>query len=396
MDISKKNLRNNLFYEKSPQPFNSSDKEKISLLTTRIESYTRKGEIRQKVIFYRNDVYTKDFINNQSKYITDRASTIAHLQNELSKSNKFNPNQIQLFIKNIHSDIAVMKDYSPEQNEISNKAMEANDDFEEFADFIKVCKQFKAANEKYSELPLSIREKNEGISSDDLNYTPNQEKTINYFNYLNLKYENYLKFFDNKFDKDIWKNKDALNTEKNIRFHLANSTQKENEEMKLDAHKSSEKIDYLKASLFEDNLKIFKIKKKNIVENGFMLQFDNSEKPNKSKLRYSSPTTTTANSPRNNLSAKQIKNLNVSFSTNSPNLINNQNSITTQSEKLASSNSNSTPEKKSIETITNQSQPEKRINSHSAQDAASSSLRPPIGVNSTSLPIPRPPPKSDN
>ncbi|MEY3580157.1 MAG: hypothetical protein RI984_1261, partial [Pseudomonadota bacterium] len=60
------------------------------------------------------------------------------------------------------------------------------------------------------------------------------------------------------------------------------------------------------------------------------------------------------------------------------------------------SNSNSTPEKKSIETITNQSQPEKRINSHSTQDAASSSLRPPIGVNSTSLPIPRPPPKSDN
>lgn len=262
MDISKKNLRNNLFYEKSPQPFNSSDKEKISLLTTRIESYSHKGEIRQKVIFYRNDVYTKDFINNQSKYITDRASTIAHLQNELSKSNKFNPNQIQLFIKNIHSDIAVMKDYSPEQNEISNKAMEANDDFEEFADFIKICKQFKAANEKYSELPLSIREKNEGISSDDLIYTLDQEKTVNYFNYLNSKYENYLKFFDNKFDKDIWKNDEALNTEKNIRLNLLNSTQKENEEMKLDAHKSSEKIDYLKASLFEDNLKIFKIKKK--------------------------------------------------------------------------------------------------------------------------------------
>lgn len=345
MDISKKNLRNNLFYEKSPQPFNSSDKEKISLLTTRIESYSHKGEIRQKVIFYRNDVYTKDFINNQSKYITDRASTIAHLQNELSKSNKFNPNQIQLFIKNIHSDIAVMKDYSPEQNEISNKAMEANDDFEEFADFIKICKQFKAANEKYSELPLSIREKNEGISSDDLIYTLDQEKTVNYFNYLNSKYENYLKFFDNKFDKDIWKNDEALNTEKNIRLNLLNSTQKENEEMKLDAHKSSEKIDYLKASLFEDNLKIFKIKKKNIVENGFMLQYDNSQKTNKSKLRYSSPGTTTVNSPRNNLSAKQIKNLNVSFSTNSPNLINNQNSITTQSEKLASSNSNSTPEK---------------------------------------------------
>ncbi len=396
MDISKKNLRNNLFYEKSPQPFNSSDKEKISLLTTRIESYTRKGEIRQKVIFYRNDVYTKDFINNQSKYITDRASTIAHLQNELSKSNKFNPNQIQLFIKNIHSDIAVMKDYSPEQNEISNKAMEANDDFEEFADFIKVCKQFKAANEKYSELPLSIREKNEGISSDDLNYTPNQEKTINYFNYLNLKYENYLKFFDNKFDKDIWKNEEALNTEKNIRLNLLNSTQKENEEMKLDAHKSSEKIDYLKASLFEDNLKIFKIKKKNIVENGFMLQYDNSQKTNKSKLRYSSPGTTTANSPRNNLSAKQIKSLNVSFSTNSPNLINNQNPITTQSEKLASSNSNSTPEKKSIETITSQSQPEKPINSHSAQYAASSSLLPPIGVNGTSLPIPSAPKDTKN
>lgn len=396
MDISKKNLRNNLFYEKSPQPFNPSDKEKISLLTTRIESYTRKGEIRQKVIFYRNDFYTKDFINNQSKYITDRASTIAHLQNELSKSNKFNPNQIQLFIKNIHSDIAVMKDYSPEQNEISNKAMEANDDFEEFADFIKVCKQFKAANEKYSELPLSIREKNEGISSDDLNYTPNQEKTINYFNYLNLKYENYLKFFDNKFDKDIWKNDEALNTEKNIRFNLLNSTQKENEEMKLDAHKSSEKIDYLKASLFEDNLKIFKIKKKNIVENGFMLQYDNSQKTNKSKLRYSSPGITTANSPRNNLSAKQIKNLNVSFSTNSPNLINNQNSITTQSEKLASFNSNSTPEQKSIQTITSQSQPEKPINSHSIQDAASSSLRPPIGANGTSLPIPSAPKEPNN
>lgn len=76
-----------------------------------------------------------------------------------------------------------------------------------------------------------------------------------------------------------------------------------------------------------------------------MLQYDNSQKTNKSKLRYSSPGTTTVNSPRNNLSAKQIKNLNVSFSTNSPNLINNQNSITTQSEKLASSNSNSTPEK---------------------------------------------------
>ena len=74
-----------------------------------------------------------------------------------------------------------MKDYSPAQNEISNKAMEANDDFEEFAEFIKVCKQFKAANEKYSELPLSIREKNEGISSCDVNHTPDQEKTINHF-----------------------------------------------------------------------------------------------------------------------------------------------------------------------------------------------------------------------
>ena len=396
MDISKKNLRNNLFYEKSPQPFNSSDKEKISLLTTRIESYSHKGEIRQKVIFYRNDVYTKDFINNQSKYITDRASTIAHLQNELSKSNKFNPNQIQLFIKNIHSDIAVMKDYSPEQNEISNKAMEANDDFEEFADFIKICKQFKAANEKYSELPLSIREKNEGISSDDLIYTLDQEKTVNYFNYLNSKYENYLKFFDNKFDKDIWKNDEALNTEKNIRLNLLNSTQKENEEMKLDAHKSSEKIDYLKASLFEDNLKIFKIKKKNIVENGFMLQYDNSQKTNKSKLRYSSPGTTTVNSPRNNLSAKQIKNLNVSFSTNSPNLINNQNSITTQSEKLASSNSNSTPEKKSIEAITSQSQPEKPINPRSAQNMARTPLRFPINVNGSSLPIPSAPKEPNN
>ncbi len=396
MDISKKKLRNNLFYEKSPQPFNSSDKEKISLLTTRIESYSHKGEIRQKVIFYRNDVYTKDFINNQSKYITDRASTIAHLQNELSKSNKFNPNQIQLFIKNIHSDIAVMKDYSPEQNEISNKAMEANDDFEEFADFIKICKQFKAANEKYSELPLSIREKNEGISSDDLIYTLDQEKTVNYFNYLNSKYENYLKFFDNKFDKDIWKNDEALNTEKNIRLNLLNSTQKENEEMKLDAHKSSEKIDYLKASLFEDNLKIFKIKKKNIVENGFMLQYDNSQKTNKSKLRYSSPGTTTVNSPRNNLSAKQIKNLNVSFSTNSPNLINNQNSITTQSEKLASSNSNSTPEKNSIETITSQSQPEKPINPRSAQNMARTPLRSPINVNGSSLPIPSAPKEPKN
>ena len=84
MDISKKNLRNNLIYEKSSQPFNPSDKVKISLLTTRIESFSHKGEIREKVIFCRNDVDTQDFIKNQSKYIVDRAFTIAHLQNELS------------------------------------------------------------------------------------------------------------------------------------------------------------------------------------------------------------------------------------------------------------------------------------------------------------------------
>ena len=138
--------------------------------------FSHKGEIRQKVIFYRNDVDTQDFIKNQSKYILDRAYTVAHLQNELSKSNNLSPKQIQLFIKNIHSDIAVMKNYSPQDIEISKKATEAAEDYDEFIDFINICKKFKAVNNKYSELPLNIREKNEGISSDDLIYTPDQEK----------------------------------------------------------------------------------------------------------------------------------------------------------------------------------------------------------------------------
>jgi hypothetical protein len=43
-----------------------------------------------------------------------------------------------------------MKKYSPEQNEISKEAAKAADDFEEFADFIKACQEFKKANENYS------------------------------------------------------------------------------------------------------------------------------------------------------------------------------------------------------------------------------------------------------
>ena len=264
MDISIKILRSNLIYEKSTQPFNPSDKEKISILTTRIESFKHEGITNKKIIFYRKDIDTKDFIKKQSKYIKDRKLTIHHLQNELSKSNKFNPHQIQLFIKNIHSDIAVMKKYSPEQNEISKKAAKADDDFEDFSDFIKVCHEFKKANEDYSKLPENIREKNQGISHDDLNYTPDHEKIINIFNKTKEKYDKSLKDLNSdineekfKFDRNIWNDEKALKREKERRFDLLNSTQKETSEMKIHAHKLSKKIDYLKASLFENNLEIF-------------------------------------------------------------------------------------------------------------------------------------------
>jgi hypothetical protein len=351
MDISKKNLRNNLFYEKSPQPFNPSDKVKISLLTTRIESFSHKGEIRQKVIFYRNDVDTQDFIKNQSKYILDRAYTVAHLQNELSKSNNLSPKQIQLFIKNIHSDIAVMKNYSPQDIEISKKATEAAEDYDEFIDFINICKQFKAINNKYSELPLNIREKNEGISSDDLIYTPDQEKIINNFNYLNLKYGNYLKFFDNKFDKEIWKNEVALDAEKNIRLNLLNSTQKENEEMKLDAHKSSEKIDYLKASLFEDNLEIFNIKKKISEKSSSSLKDTVNPKP--PSYKWNKITTNSPRLSRNFLNSNQTRTLTISTSSINTNVTTNVNQTISNSTKSISSNSGSSLEQESIESSLN-------------------------------------------
>jgi hypothetical protein len=263
MDISTKILRSNLIYEKSTQPFNPSDKEKISILTTRIESFKHEGITNKKIIFYRKDIDTKDFIKKQSKYIKDRKLTIHHLQNELSKSNKFNPNQIQLFIKNIHSDIAVMKKYSPEQNEISKKAAKAADDFEEFADFIKACQEFKKANENYSKLLKNVQEKNEGISHDDPNYTLDYEKIINRLNQTKEKYEKCLNELNSDinaeqfiFDKNIWNDEKALEKEEQRRFDLLNSTQKETTEMKINAHKLSKKIDYLKASLFENNLEI--------------------------------------------------------------------------------------------------------------------------------------------
>ena len=217
MDISTKILRSNLIYEKSTQPFNPSDKEKISILTTRIESFKHEGITNKKIIFYRKDIDTKDFIKKQSKYIKDRKLTIHHLQNELSKSNKFNPNQIQLFIKNIHSDIAVMKKYSPEQNEISKKAAKAADDFEEFADFIKACQEFKKANENYSKFLKNVQEKNEGISHDDPNYTLDYEKITNRLNQTKEKYEKCLNELNSDinaeqfiFDKNIWNDEKAL------------------------------------------------------------------------------------------------------------------------------------------------------------------------------------------
>ncbi len=263
MDISTKILRSNLIYEKSTQPFNPSDKEKISILTTRIESFKHEGITNKKIIFYRKDIDTKDFIKKQSKYIKDRKLTIHHLQNELSKSNKFNPNQIQLFIKNIHSDIAVMKKYSPEQNEISKKAAKASDDFDEFADFIKACQEFKKANENYSKLLKNVQEKNEGISHDDPNYTLDYEKITNRLNQTKEKYEKCLNELNSDinaeqfiFDKNIWNDEKALEKEEQRRFDLLNSTQKETTEMKINAHKLSKKIDYLKASLFENNLEI--------------------------------------------------------------------------------------------------------------------------------------------
>ena len=263
MDISTKILRSNLIYEKSTQPFNPSDKEKISILTTRIESFKHEGITNKKIIFYRKDIDTKDFIKKQSKYIKDRKLTIHHLQNELSKSNKFNPNQIQLFIKNIHSDIAVMKKYSPEQNEISKKAAKAADDFEEFADFIKACQEFKKANENYSKFLKNVQEKNEGISHDDPNYTLDYEKITNRLNQTKEKYEKCLNELNSDinaeqfiFDKNIWNDEKALEKEEQRRFDLLNSTQKETTEMKINAHKLSKKIDYLKASLFENNLEI--------------------------------------------------------------------------------------------------------------------------------------------
>ncbi len=263
MDISIKILRSNLIYEKSTQPFNPSDKEKISILTTRIESFKHEGITNKKIIFYRKDIDTKDFIKKQSKYIKDRKLTIHHLQNELSKSNKFNPNQIQLFIKNIHSDIAVMKKYSPEQNEISKKAAKAADDFEEFSDFIKACQEFKKANEDYSKLPKNVPEKNEEICQDDLNYTLGYEKIISRLRQTKEKYEKCLNELNSDtnteqfiFDKNIWNDEKALKKEEQRRFDLLKSTQKETTEMKINAHKLSKKIDYLKASLFENNLEI--------------------------------------------------------------------------------------------------------------------------------------------
>jgi hypothetical protein len=255
MDATRKNSGSNFLYEKSSQPFNSSEKSQISILTTE----TVKGEI----IFRRKDIDTQDFIKNKSKYKIDRDLTIAHLEKKLSKSNKFNSKQIKIFLKNIQSDIAVMDNYSPRKIAISKKATEASADYEEFLDFIIVCKHFKTANTKYSELPLNIREKNEGISSDDLKYTPDQEKIINNFNKTKFRYDSILNIFNSEFDKEIWKDDDALNKEKKIRFDLFNSAEKDNNEMQLASHASSEKINYLKASLFEENLKIFKKKMKN-------------------------------------------------------------------------------------------------------------------------------------
>ncbi len=297
MDATRKNSGSNFLYEKSSQPFNSSEKSQISILTTE----TVKGEI----IFRRKDIDTQDFIKNKSKYKIDRDLTIAHLEKKLSKSNKFNSKQIKIFLKNIQSDIAVMDNYSPRKIAISKKATEASADYEEFLDFIIVCKHFKTANTKYSELPLNIREKNEGISSDDLKYTPDQEKIINNFNKTKFRYDSILNIFNSEFDKEIWKDDDALNKEKKIRFDLFNSAEKDNNEMQLASHASSEKINYLKASLFEENLKIFKINI-NISEEA-LSPSKSLDKPELHSYKWQKTSASTLRSDINYLKRKEIK-----------------------------------------------------------------------------------------
>ena len=361
MDASKNNLRNNLVYEKSPEPFNPNEKSKIALLTTRSESVSYKGKIKEQVIFLRKDVDTKEFIKNQIDYKNDKDKTITFLKKELSKSNIKNRNLIEQFIKNIHSDIADMPEYSSQENEITKNAMDASNKFEDILDIIDECKKFNATYKKYLALPEGIRNENDSFTSTALYCTSDQRKILDDFNSAKLRYERFIKNFDHEFPKEIWKNIDLLESENPHRFNQLKIFEDASAQMKINKHKASIKIDYLKASLFEQNLDIFNIQNLTILEKnkGNIDSQKNSSFKNADNLKFQSSTWSKvpinqSQSTRNFLNSNQAKTLTISNSTKNNNVITNVYSTSTNSTKSILSNSGSSSEQESIKSSFNE------------------------------------------
>jgi hypothetical protein len=175
--------------------------------------------------------------------------------------------------------------------------------------------------------------------------------------------------------KNLCKNDEkALEKEEQRRFDLLNSTQKETTEMKINAHKLSKKIDYLKASLFENNLEILE----SIDSDKVSLLAKDTDKLKPLTVNWSK---VIDNSESLSISDPVSLSDKVSIESSL-----NEKENTFSDNKLDNS-SNTLIETKNI--TSQEDQP--IIQSRSARNMARTPLRSPINVNGSSLPIPSAP-----
>ena len=275
-------LGQGVYYQKLEKVFKPNEKEQVSILSSRKQYILKGSGIKECVIFYRSDVSIEKFMAKKSKYKDAMNSTKTHLEEKFSEiGHTKNIISAAEYIKSITSALAVQTNYGKTEEELSSIAMEAYTDYDEFMDILNIVTQFKIYTKKYNN--LSSDEKNlylEKINLDsDLSSEAKGDEKLRIvlsFNASKKRYDNLIERSDEKTKNELMDD-NFLASKKKILEERLHSADKASSDAKVTNHKSSRKIEFLKAALFEADIESF-IKNTIIIEEDKKLQTNNFSK----------------------------------------------------------------------------------------------------------------------
>ena len=271
-----------VYYKKLEVIFQPNEKKQVSILASRKQYMLEDSRLKECVIFYRKDVNIQKFLSKQSKYMDAIKSTKNHLEEKFSEiGHTKNIISSAEYIKSITSALAVQTNYGKTEEELSSIAMEAYTDYDEFMDILNIVTQFKIDTKKYNN--LSSDEKNLylekiNLGSDLSSEAKDDEKLriVLSFNDSKKRYDNLIERSDEKTKNELMDD-NFLASKKKVLEERLNSAEKASSDAKVTNHKSSRKIEFLKAALFEADIESF-IKNTIIIEEDKKLQTNHFSK----------------------------------------------------------------------------------------------------------------------